>query len=136
MHCDMTDAASVRELVARELSLIENTSRREALRALLVDPREDTRYWNYGAPEQRYPYWVVAESAEPPMMLVYCEHGFGPEMPWGFLMTGGSGHDSLGIDAQWDWSLEGAFVYSGLWEGPIAYGDEAFERSPEKRGLR
>ena len=132
----MTDTASVRALIARELALIENAVRREALQALLVDPREETRSWDYGAPGTRYPCWVVAEAPERQIELVYCEHGFGPEMPWGFLSRHGGESDSLGIDSQWDWYLEGAFVFSGLWDGPVSEEDEPFGLSPEERGLR
>src|SRR5687767_14378766 len=98
----MTDSARIRSVVARDLDLIEDPARRDALRALLVQPREELRTWNYGPPNTRYSCWIVAEDPERQVVLAYCEQGFGPEMPWGFLLYP-SGDNSLGTDAQWDW---------------------------------
>ena len=136
MHRDMTDAATVRALVARELTLIEDHNRREALRAILVEPRQEIRAWNYGVPGEQYACWVVAHAPAEGVILAYCELGFGPEMPWGFLPSDRSEDDSLGMDAQWDSYLEGAFVRAGLWKGVDRGEDEPFQLSPEERGLR
>ena len=132
----MTESASIQDLVARELALIDDPIRRDALRALLVQPRQEVRSWDYGPPNTRYPCWIVAEAPAQQMGLAYCAQGFGPEMPWGFLPIHNADDDSLGIDAQWDWYLEGAFVRSGLWQGSDRGDEEAFQLSPEERGLR
>jgi hypothetical protein len=107
--------------VARELATVRDVARRDALRAmLLAEPRQEERDWSYGAPGERFPYWVVAEAPERGIILVYCEQGFGPEFPWGFLFIDAPGDvtrygRTLGMDAQWSWYLEEAFVRSGLW---------------------
>jgi len=128
------DAERIRALVAAELAIVQDAARRTALEALLVEPRREARDWDYGQPDERYPYWVVAEALGPGVILVHCEHGFGPGMPWGFLFTGEPGLGSLGMDSQWGWYLEEAFVRSGLWTGPVGPPDEeAFHLSPAKR---
>lgn len=88
---------------------------------LLVPPRQEEREWDYGQPGERYPYWVVAEAPERGIMLVYCEHGFGPGMPWGFLFTDQPEFPTLGMDSQWDWYLDEAFIQSGLSEGRTGF---------------
>lgn len=122
-------------LTARELALIEDPARCSALAAILVEPRVEEREWLYSRDPVRYPYWVVAESVEQKILLVYCEQGFGPSFPWGVLYTGDHPMDqTLGMDAQWNWYLEEAFWRSGLWDGPTKPGfEEAFHQSPEER---
>jgi hypothetical protein len=70
-------------------------------------------------------------------MLVYCEEGFGPQFPWGVLFNDPSGQAAsedltLGMDAQWNWYLEEAFVRSGLWPGRLGR-DEPLHLPPEER---
>jgi hypothetical protein len=125
------DAGHIRTLVARELALVRDVERRAALEALLVEPRMEERDWDYGLPGERYPVWVVAEKPDEAALLVYCEHGFGPGMPWGFL-TDHPTFASLGMDSQWGWYLEEAFVRSGLAKGP-ARPRERFDFPPEMR---
>jgi hypothetical protein len=130
----MLSTDEIRALVAHELSLIGDQARREALRALLVEPRVEEREWDYGAPGERYPYWVVAEAPERGVILTHCERGFGPEMPWGFLFTDEPEFTSLGMDSQWSWYLEEAFVRSGLWTRSVKLGyAEPFHREPQER---
>jgi hypothetical protein len=74
----------------------------------------------------------VAEAPERGVVLVYCEQGFGPEMPWGFLVSDEPEFTTLGMDAQWGWYLEEAFVRSGLWQGAVRP-DEAYHLPPEQR---
>jgi hypothetical protein len=127
-----TEPDQIRRLVGRELALIADPGRRTAIERLLVDPRRELRGWDYGGPGESYPYWVVAESPDPGLLLVYCEHGFGPDMPWGFLPTNEPEFDTLGMDSQWGWYLEEAFVKSGLWGEPTA-ADEFWHLPPERR---
>jgi len=137
----VVDSERVKALVAQELSTVSDPYRREALGALLLpEPRHEERDWDYGAPGERYPYWVVAEAPERGIILVYCEQGFGPEFPWGFLFTDPTGQLApeeltLGMDAQWNWYLEEAFVRSGLWPGPLGL-DEPLHLPPEERFAR
>jgi hypothetical protein len=128
----MTDSARIQALVAEQLALIEDPGRRGALERLLVPPRQEWRDWDYGEPGERYPYWVVAEARDRGQILVYCEHGFGPESPWGILSIDEPEDATLGMDSQWNWYLEEAFVRYGLWDGPIRL-DEPLHLSPEQR---
>ena len=130
----MIERDELSAVIARELALVDDPDRREALRSILVDPRREEREWDYGAPGQRHSYWVVADASERGTILVYCQEGFGPEFPWGFLDTDGPRADSLGMDSQWCWYLEEAFVRSGLWTGSVKPDfDEPFHMSPEER---
>jgi hypothetical protein len=128
----MSDIERVQALVARELALVTDPPRRAALERLLVAPRQEERDWDYGAPGERYPYLVVAEAPAEGVVLVYCERGFGPEFPWGFLFTDDPESASLGMDAQWNWYLEEAFIRSGLWKGEL-HPYESWRLSPEQR---
>jgi hypothetical protein len=130
----MFDSQQVKALVAEQLAMIEDAARADALCALLLpEPRLEVRAWDYGAPDERYPYWVVAEARERSILLVYCEQGFGPEFPWGFLFIENDPRaESLGMDAQWNWYLEEAFVRSGLWPGRLGP-DELLHLPPEQR---
>ena len=132
----MADVSEVMALVAEQIAMITDTRRREAVRSLLLpEPRREVRDWGYEASGARYPYWVVAESVERGIILVHCSQGFGPECPWGFLVTGAPANAervTLGTDAQWCWYLEEAFVCSGLWPGPIAQA-EPIDLPPSER---
>ena len=118
--------------------MVTDAGRREALRALLVrEPRREVRDWGYGVRGDRFPYWVVAEAPERGIILVYCEQGFGPEFPWGFLFTDAPGESTregrtLGMDAQWNCYLDEAFVRSGLSPSPLGE-DEPLHLPPEER---
>lgn len=134
----MADLERVRRLVAEQLAIVRRPERRRAIEAVLVEPRRETREWDYGSPGECYPYWVVGEAPERGILLAYCEHGFGPEFPWGFLFTHRTGEVSsealtLGTDAQWNWYLEEAFVRAGLWDGPQD-ADEEYHLPPKQRG--
>ncbi|MBW3570405.1 MAG: hypothetical protein KY467_04805 [Gemmatimonadetes bacterium] len=110
----MISLSELNALLLHELEIIGVSSRRRALEAILVAPVLRTRRWDYGEADDRFACWVVAAVPEKGIELVYCDEGFGPEFPWGFLF---SDDDSLGMDAQWNWYLEEAFVRSGLWTG-------------------
>lgn len=126
----MIERQHLERMVADQLAMIGNPACRIALRSIRVEPRVEVRDWAYGAGGERYPYWIVAEEPVKGIILVYCEQGFGPEFPWGFLDTGEPEPASLGIDAQWNWYLEEAFVRAGLWDGPM---DEALHLPPQER---
>jgi hypothetical protein len=128
----MTDSARIQTLVDEQLALIEDGARRDSLAKLMVPTRQEERDWDYGAEGERYPYWVVAEAPDRGILLVYCEHGFGPEMPWGFLFTDEPDFPTLGMDSQWGWYLEEAFINAGLWKGGTKR-DDAYHLSPKER---
>lgn len=131
----MEEADRIQDLVAKELGRIEDPRRVDFLRTLLVTPRREEREWDYGVPGTRYPYWIVAEACDCGLLLVYCEHGFGPEMPWGILFTKDPDAATLGMDAQWSWYLAEAFVRSGLWQGTIRE-NEPWNLPPDERFKR
>ncbi|HEV8581928.1 MAG TPA: GNAT family N-acetyltransferase [Thermoanaerobaculia bacterium] len=110
-------------------AIVADPARREALRAILIEPVLGERSWSYGAPDERFQYWAVAEVPEREIELAYCEQGFGPEFPWGFLYFR---DPSLGMDAQWNWYLEEAFMRANLWPGLMSE-DEPLHLSPEER---
>lgn len=127
----MIPVSELKAILARELAIIADAARRRALEAILIEPGIRTRAWDYGEEGEGYDYWVVAEAPEKGIELAYYEQGFGPEFPWGFLFTD---EDSLGMDSQWNWYLEEAFIRSGLSTGPTGSVDEeAFHLSPEER---
>lgn len=128
----MVTLEQVNRLTAEQIQIIDRADRRDALKRLLVSPRQEIRDWDYGAPGERYPYWVVAESIAGGTILVYCDQGFGPSMPWGFLLTNDPDEVTLGMDAQWNWYLEEAFIRSGLWPHGLVAGD-AILLPPERR---
>jgi hypothetical protein len=113
----MSTLDKFRALVARELSLVEPPARREALGALVMEPRLEERTWEYAEPSEpeRYPCWVVAEAPARGILVVYCEHGFGPERPWGILRRA---NDSLGMDSECCSRFEDAAIGAGLLDEP------------------
>jgi hypothetical protein len=119
----------IRALVARELSIITNVKRRQALELLLIAPVLRERAWDYGPIDQDFSYWCVAETPNREIEFAYCENGFGPTFPWGWLYQK---DPTLGSDAQWNWYLEEAYMRSGVWKGLDAE-PEAFDLSPEER---
>ena len=128
----MLDRESVKALVQDQLALIRNEARKRALQAILVEPRMEDREWDYGEAGERYRYWVVAEESQSGVILVYCEQGFGPESPWGFLLTRDDQETTLGMDSQWNWYLEKAFIRAGLWAGET-FRNEPWHLPPEIR---
>ena len=129
----MTTFAQIRDLVREQIAMVSDSARRRALEALVLDePRLEERPWDYGKPGEHLPYWVVAEEPGRGIILVYCDEGFGPEFPWGFLFTGDARWSSLGMDSQWAWYLEEAFVRAGLWPDGLG-DDEVLHLPPEER---
>lgn len=110
----MIERDSLQWLVEEELARIRDPARRAALHSILIEPRMEVREWDYGDEGERFPYWIVAEEPAKGIILVYCEHGFGPESPWGFLFTCEPELDTLGMDSHWAAHLGEAFLHAGL----------------------
>jgi hypothetical protein len=108
MPCSARDVAAH---AARELERIADADVREGLRSRLMVPEEHLREWDYGAPGERYPCWTVAADPESDSAIVYSEHGFGPEMPWGIVSLSEAW---FGMDSGWFRRLEDAFTGSML----------------------
>ena len=118
----MTQAVDIEALVARQVEGIRQPDLVRAIRPLLVPPRCEPRPWDYGAPSQTYPCWIVLEHQPSNTGIAFCELGYGPSYPWGLLFLKGP-HLSMGMDSQWFISLEEAFRDSMAWDGenPPAY---------------
>jgi hypothetical protein len=94
-----------------------------AVRPLLVVPRMEMREWDYGVEGQTYPCWFVLEHQPSKSGIAYCAEGFGPTYPWGLLFLQGEWL-SMGMDAGWYGSLEGAFRESMACDLPTPPGYE------------
>jgi hypothetical protein len=94
-------AASLIALIESELTALKDQRVINDIRGLLVRPEPQVRAWDYGAPGEAYPCWVVLEEKSSNTGIAYCESGFGPAMPWGLLFLRGSDHMSMGMDSGW-----------------------------------
>jgi hypothetical protein len=101
----------VAEIVARELAAIADPVVREALRVRLRPPERHLRDWDYGADGQQFPCWTVVSDPASDTAIVYSQHGFGPESPWGLVPLS---RLWFGMDSGWFLRLEDAFVESHL----------------------
>lgn len=111
------EATGVEELVRAEILRITDVSSRQAIARLLVAARVEHREWDYGAPGQTHPCWIVLEHPPSNTGIAYCEHGFGPAFPWGLLFLAGE-QLSMGMDAAWYETLEEAFRDSMACDAP------------------
>jgi hypothetical protein len=113
----MTDesVAKMRELVEAELSRFHDPAASSRLRELLVSPYPVERAWDYGAVDERYVCWTVAEHRPSDTAIVYCDRGFGPENPWGLVAFAGPGMN-IGMDSGWFPRLEVALKDSMAWD--------------------
>lgn len=105
----MKTADEITALVASELAAIADPLVREGLAAALVMPWKRQLEWDYGAPDEAYPGWIVAEDHETDTGIAWCDQGFGPKNPWGLVFLS---HASMGMDSGWFAWLEEAFADS------------------------
>ena len=120
----MMQGADIEALVAQQIARISQPDLVQTIRCHLVPPRCEHRPWDYGAPDQTYPCWIVTEHRPSNTCIAFCESGFGPSCPWGLLCLSGQ-HLSMGMDSQWFISLEEAFRDSMAWEGENPPGYQA-----------
>jgi hypothetical protein len=120
----MEDAKDISVLVEKELHRIVDPRLVQRIRELLVTPYPVERLWDYGAPDEQFTCWTVIEHAPSNTGIAYCAHGFGPHSPWGLVSLSGP-HMSIGMDAGWFASLEGAMRNSRAWDGPNPEGYES-----------
>jgi hypothetical protein len=114
----MPNEVEMRRLVDAELATVSEPSRRAALEAVFVPPRLLTLKWGYGKPGEQLQCWLVGLSPNGKERLIYCEKGFGPADPWGFV---GSTDDWMGMDCQWHVGLEHAAIGAGILPAPADY---------------
>lgn len=115
-HMALT-ASEVSALVEVQLARVSDPQAVALIRRLLVTPRCEQRPWDYGAPGDEYPCWIVLEHAPSGTGVAYCEQGFGPSFPWGLLWISDE-HLSMGMDCGWHDSLDGAVRESFAWPEP------------------
>jgi hypothetical protein len=111
----------IRRLVDSELAEATDAGERDRLAALLATPEQIKLDWEYGKAGEQLSCWRVGRSPEENpcrLWLVYCQQGFGPSFPWGFVETDSA---SMGIDAQWHSSLVAAAICCGLLPPPPGY---------------
>lgn len=106
-----TDRARIKALVAAECNRIMDSGTREQLERCLLDPRQHMLSWDYAREPTRYPAWLVADLRDGG--ISYCEHGFGPDCPWGLTDLDGG---SAGMDFGWFSTLHAAFLASFGWK--------------------
>jgi hypothetical protein len=105
-------------LLDRELARIEDLARRDVLRSFLQPPARLSLGWNYGHEGERINCWQVGRFPNRNILLVYCDRGFGPAFPWGFVFAD---EDSMGMDSQWHSGLEDAAIGAGMLPAPANY---------------
>jgi hypothetical protein len=112
------DLCKLRSLVDSELALVTDPVRRTVLQALLVERVRFSLAWEYGEADERFDSWLVGRSSDGAILLVYCERGFVPSDPWGYVFahTG-----SMGMDSQWHSGLVDAAIGAGLVPAPAGY---------------
>jgi hypothetical protein len=98
-------------LIDADLRLAPDPSARDEMKALILEePCLMSCAWDYGAPGETYPCWKVAGStATGRVGVVYCEHGFGPEFPWGLIWLNQPVPD-MGQDSGWFRTLREALA--------------------------
>lgn len=111
-------AEALSKLIVSELERVSDQNRRLQLAALLVEPRLISLSWDYNPPGTRFDCWHVGQAPSGDIWLVYCDTGFGPSFPWGFVFPK---EDSIGNDGQWHAGLEDIAVNCGLLEAPAGY---------------
>lgn len=94
-------AVSVTALVDYELAALNDRRVAKHIRSLLIVPECQMRAWDYGPAGEAYPCWLVLAHEASNTGIAYCEHGFGPSMPWGLLFLNGTEHMSIGMDSGW-----------------------------------
>jgi hypothetical protein len=114
--------ADVKALLDTELARITQPDLVARINELLVPIRCEQIGWDYGAPGQTYPCWIVAHDPETNLAFAYSEHGFGPSYPWGMFWHGPD--QSIGMDNAWYFSLEDVLRESVAWHGDNPPGRE------------
>lgn len=86
-------------MIEAELAQLDDNRVIAQIRSLLVEPKIMRRRWDYGVEETHYPCWTVLSHKSSNTDIAYCEHGFGPSMPWGLVSS--EGPTSMGQDCSW-----------------------------------
>jgi hypothetical protein len=97
------DAETLKNFVDAELQHVSDERVATHIRGLLADPYIELRNWDYGAPGEQFPCWVVLAHRKSNTGIAYCEHGFGPSSPWGLITLNADDpmDMSIGMDSGW-----------------------------------
>lgn len=101
----------IQSLTTAELGRIRDPGLRARAAAILTRPKVQSIEWDYGVPGERLDCWVVGMRSDGQLAVVYCDAGFGPERPWGFVFPD---EGSVGMASQWHASLEEALAAAGV----------------------
>jgi hypothetical protein len=102
----VTSSAEVKQIVGEPVAPIADADLRDAAARVLIEPMLRDVPWDYGKERETFPCWIVGDLRPSlPYLIAHCDHGFGPEEPIGIIDADLS---SMGMDAQWFKSLEGA----------------------------
>lgn len=105
----MRDPAHLKALIEVEIQRLTDARAAAAIRARLIDPVGVMLDWDYGAPGQQFPGWVVFSDPPTQTEIVFCVEGFGPSRPWGLIMPQGD-QRFMGMDSSWFQSLTDAWL--------------------------
>jgi hypothetical protein len=108
------NALELKKLIGIEIASVRDHRITGYVKKLLVEPIITMRGWDYGAPNQEYPCWSVLDDGVGG--IVYCAHGFGPQYPWGLVLTSGDANPpmSMGMDTDWFPTFLDAFFASQM----------------------
>ncbi|MDQ8027266.1 MAG: hypothetical protein REJ23_00960 [Brevundimonas sp.] len=115
----MPDPAHLKAIIEAELQHLTHPQATTAIRAHLVEPVSVTLDWDYGAPSQQFPGWLVFDDPTTDTEIVFCADGFGPSHPWGLILPEGD-HRPMGMDSGWYRTFLGAWSdLTGLEPGSL-----------------
>ena len=100
-------------LVEAEVRKFANASIVQGVQTFLVEPRLETRAWEWERPLATFPVWIVAESSRYDYGIAFSDYGFAPDHPWGLVFLSHRGFDA---DYCWFPTLEDAYKDSRLLE--------------------
>ena len=88
--------SELQAMIAAEVATLRDPRIADNVRSLLVAPYVRPGRWDYGAPGQTYPCWIVLKDGG--VGIAYCAEGFGPRCPWGLVFLEPL---TIGTDAAW-----------------------------------
>ncbi len=101
-------------LITAELALIHDARVVDHIRRHLIEPECVLREWTQGDDDgAAYETWTVFAHPPSNSAIAWCEHGYGPVMPWVLVeLTGSSADMALGQDFNWRFTLAEAWFSS------------------------
>ena len=112
------DLNAIKNLLDFEIAQIVDSTRRSIALALLIPPKNLSLAWEYGSPGDRFDCWLIGKSCDDKTGFVFCQEGFGPSYPWGFVALD---NESMGSDDRWYAGLEDTLIGVGILDAPPGY---------------